>query len=382
MINKSDKTFSKKFHETIKNKIKKDERLISERSKKNPKIELLIALKSSILLLMENLYSIHEQLYLINHALDKKTSITLGTYLKYLENYLEDDLQIFRKNSYFATRLLKIKKAISNSSDYKIQFDSLAMTGNINGTIKLDLSVEDYIYFVKKYIEINKLEKKKKLVTPHQIIVPNINPIGGKALKKEKIPGDTLEDILEHCKDNSNNSNLNVNKNKILSKKENLIIYDTNEERNSLKNDYGLFELKIYPGTTINNIIKRFEIIEDKNLIPEHLKNNPDFMFAKLESDFSFSEPFIFLRDKKFINAINPNSYGLTENLLIITDTIRDKDFKNGYLFFRYYKNKFYLIEHYEDYTKSIELVTEFNKFANNNSSVELLKLYDEFYNL
>ncbi|MCG3688238.1 hypothetical protein [Aliarcobacter butzleri] len=68
--------------------------------------------------------------------------------------------------------------------------------------MKLDLTLYDYIFFVKKYIESDYLKNKKKLVTPHQIIVPNINPIGGKALKKQKIPGHSFNDIIESIKYN------------------------------------------------------------------------------------------------------------------------------------------------------------------------------------
>ena len=106
-------------------------------------------------------------------------------------------------------------------------------------------------------------------------------------------------------------------------------------------------------------------------------------MFAKFNStSFEFSEPFIYLPDRRLINAINPNSYGLIDGLLFVCDTIRDEEYTAGYLFIRYYKNKLYFIQHFQDLTKSTELYIEFNRFTNNNFATSLVRLVDELYNL
>lgn len=171
-------------------------------SRKEIKEKILFSFIQDIKLLLDHLYSVPEQLYLINLSLNK-ISISVRHYNQFLEENLKEEFLRFKKNSYFLKRPVKIKSAMSlYPNSYLKQFNLLSFNGLLNETMKLDLSLYDYIFFVKKYIESNYLKNKKKLVTPHQIIVPNINPIGGKALKKEKIPGDSFNDIIESIKYN------------------------------------------------------------------------------------------------------------------------------------------------------------------------------------
>ncbi|MFY4843783.1 hypothetical protein ACOTVP_04475 [Aliarcobacter butzleri] len=172
-------------------------------SRKQIKEKILFSFIEDIRLLLDHLYSVPEQLYLINLSFLNKISISLRLYNQFLEENLSEEFLRFKKNSYFFKRPVKIKSAMSLYSDsYLKQFNLLNFNGLLNDTMKLDLTLYDYIFFVKKYIESDYLKNKKKLVTPHQIIVPNINPIGGKSFIKKKIPGDTLKDIIESIKYN------------------------------------------------------------------------------------------------------------------------------------------------------------------------------------
>ncbi|MFY4767507.1 hypothetical protein ACOTV5_02615 [Aliarcobacter butzleri] len=170
-------------------------------SRKEIKEKILFSFIEDIRLLLDHLYSVPEQLYLINLSL--KIFISLRHYNQFLEENLAEEFLRFKKNNYFFKRPVKIKSAMSLYPDsYLKQFNLLSFNGLLNDTMKLDLTLYDYIFFVKKYIESDYLKNKKKLVTPHQIIVPNINPIGGKALKKQKIPGHSFNDIIESIKYN------------------------------------------------------------------------------------------------------------------------------------------------------------------------------------
>lgn len=171
-------------------------------SRKQIKEKILFSFIEDIRLLLDHLYSIPEQLYLVNLSLNK-ISISVKRYNDFLEENLKEEFERYKKNRYFSTRPVKIKNAMSLYPDsYLKQFNLLSFNGLLNDTMKLDLTLYDYIFFVKKYIENDYLKNKKKLVTPHQIIVPNINPIGGKSFIKKKIPGYSFNDIIESIKYN------------------------------------------------------------------------------------------------------------------------------------------------------------------------------------
>ncbi len=391
MFKEKDTSFLNKIKKSIKKDVISDDRLISEKSRHSPKTELLISIKDSVILLMANLYSTHEQLYLINKALSKQMSISLETYKKFLESYLDEYLENHKKHRYLAARYLKIKKEVSKNISYEDQFKNLELTGNINATIKLDISLEDYKYFVKNYIETKK-EIKNKVIAEHYIRVPT-GKIEGPKIKVKKVKGDTLESVLITCKDNNTISPIEKKEitkktpeNKVIKqeiKKEEILIFKSHEEREKLKNNYGYLQLDALPGITVNSIPNNFELVLDKKQFPKEIVEDVDFMFAKFNStSFEFSEPFIYLPDRRLINAINPNSYGLIDGLLFVCDTIRDEEYTTGYLFIRYYKNKLYFIQHFQDLTKSTELYIEFNRFTNNNFATSLVRLVDELYNL
>lgn len=171
-------------------------------SRKEIKENILFSFIEDIRLLLDHLYSVPEQLYLINLSLNK-IFISVRHYNQFLEENLSEEFLRFKKNSYFFKRPVKIKSAMILYPDsYLKQFNLLNFNGLLNDTMKLDLTLYDYIFFVKKYIESDYLKNKKKLVTPHQIIVPNINPIGGKSFIKKKTPGHSFNDIIESIKYN------------------------------------------------------------------------------------------------------------------------------------------------------------------------------------
>src|SRR5574344_1558089 len=149
-----------------------------------------------------------------------------------------------------------------------------------------------------------------------------------------------------------------------------IVILKNNEEREEIIAKNGEFILDTYGPMKLKDI-------------PDEVYNDIDFMFAKMNSaSYKFSEPFVYLPDRRLINAINPTTCGLFDGLLFICDTMKDKEYPTGYLFIRYYKNKLYLIEHFLDLKRSSELYIEFQRFTKNNYRRNLAILVDELYNL
>ena len=162
-----------------------------------------------------------------------------------------------------------------------------------------------------------------------------------------------------------------------------IVILKNNEEREEIIAKNGEFILDTFGPMKLKDIPNKFEFITNENDIPDEVYNDIDFMFVKMNSaTYKFSEPFVYLPNRRLINAINPTTCGLFDGLLFICDTMKDKEYPTGYLFIRYYKNKLYLIEHFLDLKRSSELYIEFQRFTKNNYRRNLAILVDELYNL
>ena len=160
-----------------------------------------------------------------------------------------------------------------------------------------------------------------------------------------------------------------------------IVILKNNEQREEIIAKNGPFILDTYGDMKLKDIPNRFEFVTNKHDIPDEVYNDIDFMFVKMNSaSFKFSEPFVYLPDRRLINAINPTTCGLMDGLLFICNTMKDKEYTTGYLFIRYYKNKLYLIEHFLDLTRSHVLYIEFNIFATRNYKRDLAILVNELY--
>ena len=164
-------------------------------------------------------------------------------------------------------------------------------------------------------------------------------------------------------------------------KTDEIIVLKNNEQREEIIAKNGEFIIDTYPSMKLKDIPNRFEFITNKHDFPDEVVRDIDFMFVKMNSaTYKFSEPFVYLPDRRLINAINPNTCGLFDGLLFICDTMKDKEYPTGYLFIRYYKNKLYLIEHFKNLTNSRELYIEFYLFATHNYKRDLAILVNELY--
>lgn len=358
--------------------IQNETRTLSEIAlRRKPKIELLKAISSSIQLLFNHLYSVTEQLIIINNSLNKKLSISETTYLKFLNENMQNEYLRYKKNRYFASKFNSIKKISSQYKEVESQYMNLDLSGVINGNTRLDLSLDDYIYFLKNFFEKEKDYYKKEFNhSTHHEKVLNIDPVGGPKYKKRTIKADTLE-TLNLKSDTPKNTTKDVIKTK-------KVTVNSAVNRDQLKNENGYFSCTVLPGIDINNIPKNFEIIDiinNRDLLPNEI-NNGDFKFAKYDyQEHEFIEEFVYFAHRLFLQCVDPNSYGLKDGLLVVTGTEREKNFKSGYLCFRYYKGKFYLIENFNLQISPPRLTRTLYNWTYNNITESLSELYEAFYN-
>jgi len=145
---------SEKIIKKLLKEVQKDTRTSLERgSARKPKFEYLFSIKKVILLMLDSLFSVSEQLELINKHFENSVSDT--TYIKFLRLHLKDEYLKSKKNKYMALRNNKIAEAISlfEKESYAKQLDYLAFTGKINGKAHqdLDITLDNYKEFLNDY---------------------------------------------------------------------------------------------------------------------------------------------------------------------------------------------------------------------------------------
>ncbi len=115
-------------------------------AKKQPKMEFLQSITDVIRLLFDNLYSVSEQLYLIN-TIDKNFSLTDTTYFKFLNTYFKDEYTVLKKNRLLVSKIKIIKEAQEAfPNNPRKQFDLLD-----DFSTKHEISFEDYTNFLDYY---------------------------------------------------------------------------------------------------------------------------------------------------------------------------------------------------------------------------------------
>lgn len=120
-------------------------------SSKKTKADILLSNIEVIKDLLKNLYTIPQQLNYIYENTQGKFSVSDTTYMKFLHDHLNDEYTRYKKNLYFKIRISKIKAAVKEHPVSEVQFKKLNFDGYINGTTKLDLTIEDYNHFMIRY---------------------------------------------------------------------------------------------------------------------------------------------------------------------------------------------------------------------------------------
>lgn len=122
-------------------------------SSKKTKADILLSNIEVIKDLLKNLYTIPQQLNYIYENTEGKFSVSDTTYMKFLNEHLNNEYTRYKKNLYFKIRISKIKAAVKEHPVSEVQFKMLNFDGYINGTTKLDLTVDDYNHFMIRYFE-------------------------------------------------------------------------------------------------------------------------------------------------------------------------------------------------------------------------------------
>lgn len=397
MIEACDKKFIIRARKSIAN----DKRNPLERgARKRPKSDFLRAISEVIALLMDNLYSISDQLFLIN-SVDKKFAVTNTTYSLFLKEYMNKEFEIFKKNRFFAANIFKIREATkAYPTSPKLQF-SLAF-----GSPK-DVSLDDYIYFMNTYYlklegkffethPIKRVEKTKrspvlssdgKTYTPSFVVVEPADTLNDVAPKLKIInskKSDTDRSIGVF-KEKSAKKELPAKTNESIAKKgvslrnskDDFKIYKTHEERNELKDEHGDFKIELIEDSDINKQQQLFKITANKEEIPKEARVS-NFLFADYnESTMTLNEPYIFLKDIDLVHYADPNTYGLMNGLLFVCDTIHRG--RTGYDLYRYYEGNIYFIETLKFPMGNVSFQRNVTQWYNDNVSGDFFEFAKDF---
>ena len=142
---------AKKLKNNLENMINTDNKnYFYSTRKKQPKIEMLLAIKSIILTLLFNLKSVSDILVYLNNA-DSKFSVSDTTLMKFLNEYAQDEYILTQKVRYFYYKINRIEELRKSTSDYKEIFRKLNLSGKINAYTTLVLTVEDFEFFWNNY---------------------------------------------------------------------------------------------------------------------------------------------------------------------------------------------------------------------------------------
>lgn len=350
-------------------------------AKKQPKMEFLKSIIDVIELLFDNLYSVNEQLYLIN-TVDKKFSLTDTTYFKFLNTYLKDEYIILKKNRFCVSKIKFIKEVNSLFPDnIKKQFDLFT-----DFTLKHELSFEDYENFLSKYfLQDGESLLVKKNLDRYGESVQEYVPSSHNLLKKKTVvikEPDTIKSILPK------KSARGLKKNKPLPSKRSVSLGNssvslekvdtskflghTTQKLKSSENEQKLFYL--LPGADVNILPNNINIIKNVALFPKEVLGT-SFMFSDLnDKKNEINEEYLYLKDLRYIQWLDLKHILLKDGLLII----EGKRSTQVFLSYRYYKGNLYLIEESQWNPDEYRIKDELNREFDENSSLEVLEFEEK----
>ncbi|RLA84860.1 MAG: hypothetical protein DRG78_00045 [Epsilonproteobacteria bacterium] len=342
---------------------------------RQPKMEFLSSIVSSIELMLNNLYSISEQLIMIKKT--TRIAVSDTTYLKFLDKYLYSDLDRYHKNRYFTRRLTLIIDAIDsfdNKYTFIELFDKLAFTGKIRGELYLNLTIDDFTFFMETYYNTgidHYMETKRyyRLNPPSKVVL----------IKQKAIVIDADEDVKVETKESHTDKPVVNLKEKIITKTVKVNINKTNEDWGQFNEDLAAINFKekfldkninyqniksgeitanettpankakilIKSGTyNLNNLTPQIEVIEDKSKAPTDLINTNWGYVDINQSQSKMEEEFIYIFHIDVLHYCDLKTLNLEEGDLIATDGQYHKEHKHGIVFYRYYEGRIYFIQH------------------------------------
>lgn len=361
----------KKFIAQARKHIAQDTRNPLERgARKRPKIDFLNSISEIIIYLLDNLFTVSDQVYLI-YTINKKSSVSDTTYFKFLNENLKEEYDLYRKNRIFVLKIHKIKEALLlYPASAKIQFSAV-----FGSNVKV--SFDDYQAFMKKYyceqqdefFKVHTVRKydvnKKELVLRgnsgglEYVTVSKRETFSDIAPKLKSLAAGIKDVSVEPVKAKNNKAvktsevkkpqtNKNKNKQETVSSrntkdKNGFNVYASHIGRDAIRDKEGDFRIGLIASADVHNPKPLFNIIEDRDNFPEEIMNAKFLLAGYNQQTLDMEEPYVHLRDIDLIHYADPNTYGLIDGLLYICETNYGK--QNGYDFYRYYKGDIYFIE-------------------------------------
>ena len=397
----------KKFITRARKLVSEDNRNPLERgARRRPKVDFLQTISELIVLLLDNLFTVSDQVYLLN-SIDKKFSVSDTTYVKFLSENLKEEYEHFRKNRLFALNIRKIKNAIElYPASQLIQFSAVYGSNN-------SVSLEDYELFIRNYYSksaktffeahvVKKYDSKKRelvfdgeCLRPTDIIEPaeTFNDVvhllckdidlsesvvarrkTSSSVKKENTPSDSAKardeniigdnkELLPTVLDDAVSSRNTKDKN-------GFSIYETHTHRDVLRDSEGDFRVGLIENANLNELKPSFKIIKNRSEFPQELING-HFLYADYNhSTMTLDEQFIYLADIEWIHFANPETYGLVDSLLFVCETVHST--KSGYMLYRYWRGDIYFIEQLKFPNGNMPFLIAIKKWADNNITAEL----------
>lgn len=345
-------------------------------AKKRPKMEFLKSITDVIELLFDNLYSVNEQLYLIN-TIDKNFSLTDTTYFKFLNTYLKDEYIVLKKNRLLVSKIKIIKEAhdvFPNST--RKQFDLLD-----DFSTKHEISFEDYTNFLDcYYLKNSESFFVKKTIDRYGESESIYVPCKGHSLKRKTIitkEPDTIYNILDslikiekpqkYAKKVAAVQSLSLGNSAITIKKDTYSPDFVNTLENELEDSQKRFHL--VSGANVNIFPNAIEVIKDISMFPKEVLGT-SFMFSDLsEKNNEINEEYLYLKDIRYIQWLDIKRLKLKDGLLVIEGRRSTQVF----LSYRYYKNDLYLIEESQWNPDEHRIKDDLNCKFDKDSSVEVL---------
>ncbi len=338
-------------------------------------MEFLKSIIDVIELLFDNLYSVREQLYLIN-TIDKNFSLTDTTYFKFLNTYLKDEYIVLKKNRLLVSKIKIIKEAHDMfPNNPRKQFDLLD-----DFSTKHEISFEDYTNFLDcYYLKNSESFFVKKTIDRYGESESIYVPYKGHSLKRKTIitkEPDTIYNILDslikiekphkYIKKVAAVQSISL-RNSASTKKDTYVQNFTNIFENEIADSKKRFHL--VSGVDVNVLPDNIKIIRDISMFPREVLGT-SFMFSDLcYKSNTINEEYLYLKDIRYMQWLDIKRLKLKDGLLVIEGRRSTQVF----LSYRYYKNDLYLIEESQWNPDEHRIKDDLNRAFDKDSSVEVL---------
>lgn len=324
---------------------------------RQPKIEYLVSIKSAIVLMLKQLYSVSDQIGLIN-KFDRKNSVSDTTFVKFLNSHLRDEYLRSKKMRYFSSKLSVIKESIEKNQvdDFESQFNSMNLSGKINGNTTILLSVSDYVYFIDNYYN-------KELDFVEELFSGNVSG-----------SGETAGDNNETC---AANVVLTDDKKVIIPSVVASPLFSVENKGEGDDAD----KIRLHSNSIdFTNVKKQIKIYDD---FDDFFNSDMDISirYGKIDTNTDrIDEKFAYFFSMDIFQFIDLATLELEdEQLVVVGGTYHNQVRHNALVLYRYYKGAMYYIDDFSLRNSSPTLLASCEEWSGYNSSDDLNKLIGKY---